>query len=419
MVAAIGDPRTILRSLFDAAVEAAHPGRAVTVNLPAPPKGRTVVIGAGKGSIPMAAAVEDQWKSPLEGFVVAPHGYASSLKRIQVIYAGHPVPDEGSLSAAERALALASTLGKDDLLLALVSGGGSSLMSKPAPGITVLEKVGLLRALLKSGANITELNCVRKHLSAVKGGRLAEAAGKARICTLVVSDVPGDDPSTVASGPTVPDLTRKADALAILRRYRMEIPPAVLKWLESPDVPIGPFRIDNETRVIVSPHESFRAASARAREYGLRVLYLGDRIEGESREVAKVHAAIAQQIKQYNEPVSKPCVLLSGGETGVTVRGKGRGGRNVEFSLALAIALAGESGIHALAADTDGIDGMERIAGATVSPDILDRARSLGHDPISFLENNDAHSFFESLGTQVITGPTQTNVNDFRAILLE
>jgi len=412
------DPRRLLRSLFDVAVEAADPARAVARNLPDPPPGRTMVIGAGKAAISMAAAVEAAWPGPLEGFVVAPHGYPHELHRIEVGYGGHPVPDAGSLAAAGRALSLAATLGPDDLLIALISGGGSALMSKPAPGIAMDEKLALLRALLKCGANIGELNCVRKHMSAVKGGRLAQAAGEARIHTLVISDVPGDDPSVVASGPTVADTTRNRDALDILRRYRLDIPATILKVLEAADGDARPLNPNNRTQVIVSPRESFRAARDAARAMGLNVLYLGDRIEAESRDVAKVHAAVALETAQYHELVTPPCVILSGGETGVTVRGKGRGGRNVEFSLALAIALAGQPGIHALAADTDGVDGMEQIAGAVIDPSTLDRARNLGLDPLTCLENNDAHSFFERLGDQVITGPTQTNVNDFRAILI-
>ena len=418
MTTEMNDRLALLRGLFDVAIDAANPMRAVAANLPRPAKGRAVVIGLGKAAIPMAMAVEANWKGSLEGFVVAPHGYASPLARLETVHASHPVPDAGSLAAAEKALALASTLGRDDLLIALVSGGGSSLMSLPAPGIAVAEKIGLLRALLKCGANIAELNCVRKHMSAVKGGRLARAAGEARIHTLVLSDVPGDDPAVVASGPTVADLTRKEDALAILRRYRLDVPASISAWLAAPDEPAGPLRADNETRVIVSPHESFRVVEARASALGLDVLYLGDRIEGESREVAKVHAAIALQTQQYDAPARKPCLILSGGETGVTVRGRGRGGRNAEFALALAIALAGAPGIHALAGDTDGIDGMEAIAGARVAPDTLARARALGLDPVAFLENNDAHSFFERIGDAVVTGPTQTNVNDFRAILV-
>ncbi|HUR43227.1 MAG TPA: glycerate kinase [Aestuariivirga sp.] len=417
-MAALLDPPGILRGLFQVAVDAADPTRAVAANLPPSPKGRTMVIGAGKGAIAMAAAVEGNWPGPLEGFVVAPHGLGSPLKRIEALHANHPVPDAGSLAAADKALALAATLKKDDLLVALISGGGSSLMSKPAPGIALEEKLGLIRALLNCGANIAELNCVRKHVSGIKGGRLARAAGEARIHTLVISDVPGDDPAIVASGPTVADPTRKADALEILRRYRLKIPVAVERWLTSADIERGPLRGDNETRVIISPHESFRAAASKARGLGLNVLYLGDRIEGEACDVAKVHAGLALQIKQYDEPVAKPCVVLSGGETSVTVRGKGRGGRNVEFALALAVTLAGEKNIYALAGDTDGVDGMEPIAGAVISPDTLDRARHQGIDPIVALENNDAHTFFEKLGDQVVTGPTQTNVNDFRAILI-
>jgi glycerate-2-kinase len=366
----------------------------------------------------MAMAVETAWEGPVEGFVVAPHGYESKLTRIDTCYGGHPIPDAGSLAAAERALALAGTLGPDDLLIALISGGGSALMTKPAPGLTMAEKLSVTGALLRSGANIAELNCVRKHLSAVKGGRLAIAAGGARIHTLILSDVPGDDPAIVASGLTVPDPTRKADALRIVERYRIVLPESVRQWLTGPDQARPRTATRNDIRVIVSPEVSFQAAIAKIGEVGFNVLYLGDRIEGESREVAKIHAALALHIKQRNAPVKKPCILLSGGETGVTVRGDGRGGRNVEFALALAIALAGEPEIYALAGDTDGVDGLEKVAGAIVTPGTLDRARSLGLDAMSYLERNDAHSFFEKLGDQVITGPTQTNVNDFRAILI-
>lgn len=412
------EPRAILRRLFDTAVRAADPAAAVARNLPPRPKGRTVVIGAGKAAIAMAAAVERNWDGPLEGFVAAPHGYVHDLQRIAVRPASHPVPDAGSLAAADSALALAATLGPDDLLLALISGGGSALMSKPAPGIAMAEKLQLVRALLKCGANIAELNCVRKQISGVKGGRLAEAAGRAQLHTLVLSDVPGDDPAVVASGPTVADPTRKRDAVAILDRYRVAVPASIRAWLDAPDDDRSLAASAQDTRVIVSPHESFMAARHDAEALGLNVLYLGDRIEGESRDVAKVHAGIAFEIAQYANPVAPPCVLLSGGETSVTVRGTGRGGRNVEFALALAIALAGDRRMQALAADTDGIDGMEQIAGAVIDASSLDRARSLGLDPVSHLENNDAHSYFEALGDQVVTGPTHTNVNDFRAILI-
>ena len=413
-----GDPKSVLRGLFEAAVDAANPQAAVARNLPLPPKGRTVVIGAGKAAVPMAKAVEENWDGPLEGFVIAPHGYTHDLKRLGLVHGRHPVPDETSFAAAEKALALAQTLGPDDLLIALISGGASALMSKPVPGISIEEKFALVKALLKCGANIAELNCVRKQISAVKGGRLARAAGQARIHTLALSDVPGDDPAIIGSGPTVPDPTRKKDALAILARYGVAVPPAIRRWLESPDEDRTILSRHTETRVIVSPSESFKVVRRKAAEMGLEVLYLGDRIEGEAREVAKVHAAIALEIADNNQPVKKPALLLSGGETGVTVRGKGRGGRNVEFLLGLAIALGGDKRFTALAADTDGIDGMEPIAGAMIDPSSLDRARALGLDPMAYLETNDAHSLFEALGDQVITGPTHTNVNDFRAILI-
>ena len=386
------DDRTILRGLFNAAVEAANPVK--------------------------ATAVEDTWDGPLEGLVIARHGYTHNLQRLRLIHGSHPVPDKTSLAAAEQALALAATLGPDDLLIALISGGASALMSKPVPGISIEEKFGLVKAVLKCGANIGELNCVRKQVSAIKGGRLARAAGRARIWTLALSDVPGDDPAIIGSGPTVADPTRKKDALAILARYGVPVPHAIEAWLKSPDEDRAIHSAHTETRVIVSPHESFRAVRSKAEAQGLNVLYLGDRIEGEAREVAKVHAAIALEIADRDAPVQKPCLLLSGGETGVTVRGKGRGGRNVEFLLALAVALGGDKRITALAADTDGIDGMEQIAGAVIDPNSLDRARALGLDPMTFLENNDAHSLFERLGDQVITGPTHTNVNDFRGILI-
>jgi len=418
MTSKLADPKGILRALFLTAVDAANPERAVAANLPEPPRGRTVVIGAGKASIQMAAAVEANWPGRLEGFVVAPHGYPSPLKRIETLHAGHPIPDVGSVQAAERALALAGTLTKDDLLIALISGGGSALMFKPAPSIKLESKLAIVSALLKSGANIAELNCVRKQLSGIKGGRLARAAGEARIHTLVLSDVPGDDPAIVASGPTVPDHTTKGDALAILHRYRLNVPSDIEAWLTAPDEKPVRSQGANDIRVIVSPLASFRAAEDEARKQGLNVLFLGDRIEGEAREVAKVHAGLALYVIQNNEPVAKPCVILSGGETSVTVRGKGRGGRNVEFLLSLAISLAGEKSVHALAGDTDGVDGMEPIAGALIDPGSLDRARAQGIDPIAALEANDAHSFFEALGDQLITGPTQTNVNDFRAIFI-
>ncbi len=409
--------RAVLRDLFQTAVATADPFKAVAKNLPQAPPGRTVVIAAGKASIPMAKALEDNWTGPLEGFAVAPHGYASPLLRIDTVHASHPVADQGSVLAAEKALALAATLGPQDLFIALISGGGSALLAKPAPGIALDEKLSVVRTLLKSGASIHELNCVRKQLSAIKGGRLARAAGGARIHTLIISDVPGDDPSVIASGPTVVDGSTKAEALAILQRYRVTPPTSVIKYLMS-DSHFPATELRNDIRVIVSPRASFLAAQAQAEKTGLTTLYLSDRIEGEARDVAKVHAAIAQHVKQHDAPIHKPSVILSGGETSVTVRGKGRGGRNVEFALSLAIALAGEAGIYAIAADTDGVDGTEPVAGALITPDTLARARHLGIDPVQALENNDGHGFFEALGDQVVTGPTQTNVNDFRAILI-
>jgi glycerate 2-kinase len=414
----VTDDRMILRGLYEAAVEAANPVAAVVRNLPERPPGRTVVIAVGKAAVPMAKAVEDHWDGPLQGLVIAPHGYRHDLKRLDLVHASHPVPDHSSLVAAERALALASTLRKGDLLIALISGGASALMSKPVLGISIEEKFGLVSSVLKCGANIAELNCVRKQVSAIKGGRLARAAGEARIHTLALSDVPGDDPSIIGSGPTVPDPTRKHDALAILQRYGVSVPPSVMNWLKGPDEDRAILSPHVETRVVVSPHESFKAVRQRAEAMGLNVLYLGDRIEGEAREVAKVHAAIALEIALRDAPARKPCLLLSGGETSVTVRGKGRGGRNVEFLLSLAISLGGAAGIHALAADTDGIDGLEPVAGAVIDQGTLGRARALGLDPVAALERNDAHSLFERLGDQVVTGPTHTNVNDFRGILI-
>jgi len=408
----------ILRGLFEAAVEAANPHAAVARNLPPRPAGRTVVIAAGKAAVPMAKAVEQNWDGPLEGLVIAPHGYVHDLQRLSLVHASHPVPDLSSLQAAEGALALASSLKQGDLLIALISGGASALMSKPVPGISIEEKFALIRAVLNCGASIAELNCVRKQLSAVKGGRLARAAGAAAIHTLALSDVPGDEPAIIGSGFTVPDATRKADALAILDRYRVAVPPAIMAWLRGLDEDRAILSPHAETRVVVSPHESFNAVRRKAEAMGLNVLYLGDRIEGEAREVAKVHAAIALEIATRGQPMGKPCLLLSGGETSVTVKGNGRGGRNVEFLLALAIALGGAPGIHALAADTDGIDGLEPVAGAVIGPTSLARARALGLDPMAFLQNNDAHSLFERLGDQVITGPTHTNVNDFRGLII-
>ena len=415
-------PRDLLRRLFDAAIASAMPGLCVPPHLPEPPRGRTVVIGAGKASAAMARAVEDHWPGPLEGLVITRYGHQVPTRHIEIVEAAHPVPDLAGREAAERVLGLVRGLGPDDLVLCLISGGGSALMTLPAPGLTLQDKQAINRALLRSGANIGEMNCVRKHLSAIKGGRLAAAAAPARVVTLTLSDVPGDDPAVIASGPTVPDRTTFADALAILRKYDIREPAAVLAHLhaaadETPK-PGDPRLARTETRMIATPQKALEAAAAVARAAGVTPMILGDALEGESRDVALVHAGIARQVLRHGQPLPAPCVLLSGGETTVTVRGQGRGGRNVEFLLALAVGLDGTPGVHALAGDTDGIDGAEEVAGAVVTPDTLARARAAGLDAKAALADNDGHGFFQALGDGVVTGPTLTNVNDFRAILV-
>ena len=414
--------RQLLRAMFDAAIAAAQPALCVPPLLPAPPKGRLVVIGAGKASAAMAQAVESHWPGSLTGLVVTRYGYAVPCERIEIVEAAHPVPDAAGLAAAERMLNFVSDLTADDLVLCLISGGGSSLLPLPLPGLTLEDKQQLNRALLASGASIGEMNCVRRHLSAIKGGRLAVACHPARVVNLLLSDVPGDDPVDIASGPTVPDASTCADALEILRRYAIDVPPAALALLESgagetvkPGDPLLPAI---ETHFIATPQRALEAAAQVALAAGITPYLLGDAIEGEARDVAKTMAGIALQVARRDQPFAKPCVLLSGGETTVTVRGQGRGGRNVEFALALAVALRGEPGIHALAGDTDGVDGQEEIAGAFIAPDSLDRAFAKGIRPRERLDDNDGHGFFESLGDSVITGPTLTNVNDFRAILI-
>lgn len=416
------DPRALLRQMFDAAIASALPERCLPPHLPDPPRGRTVVVGAGKAAAAMARAVEDHWPGPLEGLVVTRYGHRVDTRRIEVVEAAHPVPDLAGREAAERILSGVRGLGADDLVLCLISGGGSALMALPAPGLSLHDKQAINRALLRCGANIGEMNCVRKHLSAIKGGRLAAAAAPARVVTLLISDVPGDDPAVIASGPTVPDPTTFADACAILRKYDIREPRAALDHLEAAaeetPKPGDPRLARCETRMIAAPQLALEAAAAVARAAGVAPLILGDAIEGESRDVALVHAGIARQVRRHGQPIPRPCVLLSGGETTVTVRGGGRGGRNVEFLLALAVALDGAPGVYALAGDTDGIDGAEERAGAVVAPDTLARAAALGIDAKVALADNDGHGFFEKLGDAVITGPTLTNVNDFRAILL-
>jgi glycerate 2-kinase len=415
----------LLREMFEAAIAAASPDKAVPANLPPPPAGRTVVVGAGKAAASMARAVEAHWPAdkPLSGLVVTRYGHGvGPLKQIEVVEAAHPIPDAAGQQAASRILDLVKGLGPDDLALCLISGGGSALLSLPAPGITLDDKQALNRALLKSGANINEINCVRKHLSAIKGGRLALAAAPAKILSLIISDVPGDDPSVIASGPTTPDTTTLADAKAVLRRYGIVPPPSVQARLddsacETPK-PGDPAFARSETRIIAAPQASLEAAAEVAAQAGYRLLILGDAIEGEAREVGKVMAGIARQVAVHGQPAPAPCVLISGGETTVTVGGAGRGGRNVEFLLSLAVELDGRPRIFAIAGDTDGVDGAEDVAGAIVTPDSLERARRAGLNARASLAENDGHGFFGALGDQVVTGPTLTNVNDFRAVLI-
>jgi len=418
----MAEPADILRRLFDAAVARADPLRVVPPNLPEPPRGRTVVVGAGKAAAAMAKAVEDSWPGPIEGVVVTRYGHGLPCSRIEVVEAGHPMPDAAGREAAARVMAQVDGLGADDLVLCLISGGGSALLVQPAAGISLEDKQAVTRALLRSGAAIDEMNAVRKHLSAIKGGRLAQRAAPARVVTLAISDVPGDDPSVIASGPTVPDPTTRADALAVLRRYDIAIPDAVRRHLDDPasetPKPGDAVFERTELRMIATPQQALDAAAAAAREMDLATLVLSDSIEGEAREVARVLGAIARQIADRGQPVPAPCVVLSGGETTVTVRGQGRGGRNAEFLLGLAIALQGDGRIHALACDTDGIDGSEDNAGALIGPETLATARALGLDPVAMLADNDAYTLFEKLGALLVTGPTRTNVNDFRAILV-
>lgn len=416
------NPRGVLHRLFDAALAAADPARCLVPHLPPPPAGRTIVVGAGKAAAAMAKAVEEAWPGPLDGLVVTRYGHALPCRRIEVVEAAHPVPDEAGQRAARRILDLVQGLTADDLALCLISGGGSALLALGAGDVTLADKQAVAKALLRSGANITEMNCVRKHLSAIKGGRLAAAAAPARIVSLLISDVPGDDPSVIASGPTVPDPTTYEDARAVLAKYGIEPPPAVAARLagtaeETPKP--GDERLAGATTILVArPQESLEAAARVARDAGITPIILGDAIEGEAREVARVMAGIARQVARHGQPAGAPAVLLSGGETTVTVKGKGRGGRNAEFLLALAVALDGQAGIHAIACDTDGIDGTEDNAGCLLGPDSLARARSLGIDAKARLADNDGYGFFSALGDLVVTGPTLTNVNDFRAILV-
>ena len=425
------DPRAFLRALYDAAVQRAMPAHTLAGHLPLPPaKGRTLVLGAGKAGGAMAAALDAAWPigAPISGLVVTrydhvPPAYKLHPGRIEVVEAAHPVPDDAGQRAAARVAALTQGLTADDLVIALISGGGSALLAMPAPGLTLEQKQAINKALLKSGAAIDEMNCVRKHLSAIKGGRLGAMCAPARLLTLLISDVPGDDPGVIASGPTVPDATSCADALAICRRYRLDLPPAALAGLQS-----GAFETPkpgaeafarHQVAMIATPQQSLEAAAAVARGAGIEAHILSDEVEGESREVGKVLAAMARAVAARDAPFRKPCVILSGGETTVTVLDKrGRGGRASECLLGAVLALQGNPQVHMLAADTDGIDGIEDNAGAFVAPDTLARARALGLCAADYLDRNDAYSFFEALSDLVVTGPTFTNVNDFRALLV-
>jgi glycerate 2-kinase len=417
-------PAQLLRQMFAAAVAAAQPEHCLPPALAgiAPPAGRTVAIGFGKASAAMAQVLEAHWPGPLSGLVVTRYGHSAPCSHIEIVEAAHPLPDAAGEAAARRMLDTVRGLSADDLVICLVSGGGSALLPLPAPGLTLADKQALGRALLQCGASIGEINCVRRHLSAIKGGRLAAACHPARVLNLLISDVPGDDPTDIASGPTVADPTTCADARAVLRRYGIEAPAQVARLLDSgagETVKPGDPRLPAiDTRFVATPQMALQAAAGVARQAGITPLILGDSIEGEAREVARVMAGIARQVRHHGQPATAPVVLLSGGETTVTVHGAGRGGRNVEFLLALALALNGQPATWALAGDTDGVDGMAELAGALLTPDTLLRARALGIHPRAALDANDGHGFFAALGDALVTGPTRTNVNDFRAILL-
>jgi hydroxypyruvate reductase len=419
----MSEHRQFLLDLFGAAVGAVTAAGCLPAFLPKPPvSGRTIVVGAGKGAAEMARVVEAHWPGPLEGIVVTRYGHTVPTRHIEVVEASHPVPDAAGEQGARRMLDLVAGLTENDLVLCLISGGGSALLALPADGVTLADKQALNKALLSSGATISEMNCVRKHLSAIKGGRLALACAPARVVTLLISDVPGDDPGVVASGPTLADATTCADALAILERYRIALPRSVRAVLESgageTPKPGEPRFARNSCHIIASAQIALQAAAAAARAAGVTPHILSDEIEGEAKDIALMHAAMARAVSLNGQPFSRPCVILSGGETTVTVRGKGRGGRNTEFLLSLAVALNGQPGIHAIACDTDGIDGSEDNAGALLAPDSLLRAGAHGLRARPMLDNNDGYSFFEALGDLVVCGPTLTNVNDFRALLI-
>jgi glycerate 2-kinase len=417
------NPRQFLLDLYGSAVDAVSAAKCLPAYLPEPsPGGRTLVIGAGKGAAAMAKVVEEHWQGELSGLVVTRYGHGADCKRIEVVEASHPVPDEAGQRAAARMLQMVQGLNENDLVICLISGGGSALLALPAEGITLAQKQAVNKALLKSGATIADMNCVRKHLSAIKGGRLAHACAPARVVTLLISDIPGDDPGIIASGPTLPDPTTCVQALAVLRKYEIAVPDNILRHLQSGigETPKpGDVRFArNSHQVIATAQDALEAAAATARAAGITPYILSDEMEGEARDAGMIHAAIAKQIAKRGQPFSAPCVVLSGGETTVTVRGSGRGGRNAEFLLSLAVTLDGYPNIHAIACDTDGIDGSEDNAGALYQPDSMQRAEVLGLRPRALLENNDGYGFFQALGDLVVSGPTRTNVNDFRAILI-
>lgn len=416
-------PQHFLLSLYNSAIQAVTAEKCLPPFLPAAPTdGRTLVIGAGKGAAAMAKTVEDHWPTALSGLVVTRYGHGAACRQIEVVEASHPVPDQAGQQAATRMLAMVQGLAPQDLVMCLISGGGSALLALPADGVTLQQKQAINKALLKSGAMISEINCVRKHLSAIKGGRLALACYPARLVTLLISDIPGDDASMIASGPTLPDTTTCAQALAVLRKYTIAVPDTIMQFLEAgihetPKADDARFA-KNKHHVIATAQSALEAAAMTARAAGVTPYILSDCIEGEARDIGKMHAALALQIANRNQPFSPPCVLLSGGETTVTVRGAGRGGRNAEFLLSLAIALNNHPNIHAIACDTDGIDGSEDNAGALYAPDSLARAEAQNIRAQTLLDNNDGYGFFHALDDLVVSGPTRTNVNDFRAILI-
>ena len=414
-------PEELLKAMFQAGVEAALPQLCVPAHLPRRPKGRTIIIGAGKASGAMAKALEDSWDGPLEGLVVTRYGYRLPTERLEVVEAAHPVPDAAGREAAKRIYELVQGLTEDDLVLCLISGGGSALLAMPAEGISLEDKQAVNKALLASGATISEMNTVRKHLSAIKGGRLARAAYPAQIVSLMISDVPGDDASIIASGPTVPDPSTNADARGIIEKYGIDLPDAVsrvLETIEETPKPGDPCFERVQNVMIATPQASLEAAAAVAGASGVTPVILGDSIEGESRDVGLVHAGIARQCAMRGQPQEPPCVLISGGETTITLKGNGKGGPNTEFLLSLAIALDGFPNIYALAGDTDGVDGSEDNAGALIYPDTLKRAEAAGISAKAMLANNDPYTFFKGVGDLLETGPTMTNVNDLRCIFI-